>query len=97
VRKCFLNFRRQGISKQAAAVFIFTGVSKAHARRAPDAPFLAEEDIPMKKTFASLLLIVLLMAASALPALAGGGQVRGENGLGSVTQVQVMNPPPFQP
>jgi len=51
----------------------------------------------MRKTFASLLIIALLIIATALPALAGGDQVRGENGQGSVNQVQVQNPPPFQP
>ena len=30
-------------------------------------------------------------------ALAGGEKVRGENGQGAVHQVQVQDPPPFQP
>lgn len=51
----------------------------------------------MKKTFASLLLFVILSLVVALPAFAGGDQVRGENGQGGVNQVQVQNPPPFQP
>ena len=51
----------------------------------------------MKKTLASLLLIVLLVLVTALPAFAGGDQVRGDNGQGDVTQHQVMDPPPFQP
>ncbi len=51
----------------------------------------------MKKTFASLLIVALLIVATAVPALAEGGKVRGENGDGSVNQVQIQDPPPFQP
>ncbi len=51
----------------------------------------------MRKTFASLLIVALLIIATAVPAWAGGDQVRGENGQGSVNQVQVQDPPPFQP
>ena len=51
----------------------------------------------MKKTLVSLFIVVLLSLVVALPAFAGGGQVRGENGQGGVNQVQVQNPPPFQP
>ncbi len=51
----------------------------------------------MRKTFASLLIVALLIIATAVPAWAGGDQVRGENGQGSVNQLQVQDPPPFQP
>jgi hypothetical protein len=51
----------------------------------------------MKKMFISLLIVIAVSLAVALPALAGGDQVRGDNGQGAVTQVQVQNPPPFQP
>ena len=51
----------------------------------------------MKKTLASLFIVVLLSLVVALPVFAGGDQVRGENGQGGVNQVQVQNPPPFQP
>ncbi len=51
----------------------------------------------MRKTFASLLIVALLIIATAVPAWADGDQVRGENGQGSVNQVQVQDPPPFQP
>jgi len=51
----------------------------------------------MKKTLASLLLVALLSLVVALPAFAEGGQVRGDNAQGSATQVQVQDPPPFQP
>ncbi len=51
----------------------------------------------MKKTFANLLIVALLLLATAMPALAGGDQVRGDNGQGGVNQHQVMEPPPFQP
>jgi hypothetical protein len=32
-----------------------------------------------------------------VPAFAGGGQVRGDNAQGAANQVQVQDPPPFQP
>jgi hypothetical protein len=51
----------------------------------------------MKKTLTSLLISIVLLLAVALPAFAEGGQVRGENGQGGVNQVQVQDPPPFQP
>jgi len=51
----------------------------------------------MKKIFVNLLIVGLLVLITAMPAFAGGDQVRGDNGQGSVTQVQVQNPPPFQP
>ncbi len=51
----------------------------------------------MKKTLASLLLVALLVLVTAMPAFAGGDQVRGDNGQGGVNQHQVMDPPPFQP
>jgi hypothetical protein len=62
-----------------------------------DHRFSAQEDFPMKKTLTSLFIVVLLSLVVALPAFAEGGQVRGENGQGGVNQVQVQNPPPFQP
>lgn len=51
----------------------------------------------MKKTFVHVLIVGLLLLITAMPAYAGGDQVRGENGQGTVNQVQVQNPPPFQP
>jgi len=51
----------------------------------------------MKKIFIALLLALTLVIIIASPAFAGGDQVRGENGQGDVNQVQVMDPPPFQP
>jgi hypothetical protein len=51
----------------------------------------------MKRLSLTVLLVAALLLATVAPAAAGGGQVRGDNGQGSVTQVQVMNPPPFQP
>lgn len=51
----------------------------------------------MKKiVFISLLVVVLLIATSTT-ALAGGDKVRGDNGQGEVNQVQIQDPPPFQP
>lgn len=51
----------------------------------------------MKKVTIALLAATLLFALAVSTALAGGDQVRGENGQGAVNQVQVQNPPPFQP
>ena len=51
----------------------------------------------MKKTFVGLLIVGLLVLITALPALAKGGQVRGDNAQGAANQVQVQDPPPFQP
>ena len=51
----------------------------------------------MKKIAFVVLIVAALLVATASPALAGGGKVRGENGQGDVNQVQVQDPPPFQP
>ena len=51
----------------------------------------------MRKMLLTLLVAGMLVLTTALPAFAGGGQVRGENGQGAVVQVQVQDPPPFQP
>ena len=51
----------------------------------------------MKRLCAVVLVVTLLAALTASPVFAGGGKVRGENGQGAVNQVQVMDPPPFQP
>jgi hypothetical protein len=45
----------------------------------------------------NLLIAVLLTLVLALPAFAAGGQVRGDNAQGFAIQVQVKDPPPFQP
>ncbi len=51
----------------------------------------------MKKALLILITVVALSIAIASPVFAGGDQVRGENGQGEVNQVQVQDPPPFQP
>jgi len=51
----------------------------------------------MNKMFTSLLIVVLLLLSMAMPAFAGGDQCRGDNAQGSAVQVQVQDPPPFQP
>jgi len=51
----------------------------------------------MKRTVLSLMLVVVLTLCLASPAFAGGDKVRGEKGPGAVEQVQVQDPPPFQP
>jgi hypothetical protein len=54
----------------------------------------------MKKKLANLMmvtLVVLFLLVMTVPAFAGGGQVRGDKAQGSATQVQVQDPPPFQP
>ena len=51
----------------------------------------------MKGTLAHLLLFVLLLLIAATPAFAGGEQSRSENAQGSAVQMQMQDPPPFQP
>jgi len=51
----------------------------------------------MKKILFAVLAVVVLTLCVASPAFAGGDKVRGENGQGEVNQVQVQDPPPFQP
>ena len=51
----------------------------------------------MKKSLIIVGLVLVVMASISTTALAGGDKVRGENGQGTVTQVQVQDPPPFQP
>ena len=56
--------------------------------------------ITMKKSINRLMVLVVIMMVlliAATPVFAGGGQVRGEKALGSAVQVQVQDPPPFQP
>lgn len=43
------------------------------------------------------MLVVALTILAATPVSAGGGKVRGESGQGGVNQVQIQDPPPFQP
>jgi hypothetical protein len=52
---------------------------------------------PVKKTLISLLIVGLLVLITALPALAGGDQERGDKAQGAANQVQAQDPPPFQP
>ncbi len=51
----------------------------------------------MKRMLLVMMMVIILVLALAVPALAGGDKVRGENGEGAVNQVQVQDPPPFQP
>lgn len=51
----------------------------------------------MKKAFIIAVLVLVVTACLSSSAMAGGDKVRGENGQGGVNQVQVMDPPPFQP
>ena len=51
----------------------------------------------MKKLMIAALVVVALSVFSMSVVYAGGGKVRGENGQGGVNQVQVQDPPPFQP
>jgi hypothetical protein len=44
-----------------------------------------------------LFLVIILTLSITSAALASGDKVRGEKGEGSVVQVQVQDPPPFQP
>ena len=51
----------------------------------------------MKRMIVTILAVGILLIATASPAFAAGGKVRGDNGQGAVVQVQVQNPPPFEP
>jgi len=51
----------------------------------------------MKRLILATGLVTLLLVLTASPVFAGGDKVRGENGAGDVNQVQVQDPPPFQP
>ncbi|MBN1856650.1 MAG: hypothetical protein JW846_06845 [Dehalococcoidia bacterium] len=51
----------------------------------------------MKRLFVISVVLTLLLITFASPVAAAGGKVRGESGAGDVNQVQVMDPPPFQP
>ncbi len=51
----------------------------------------------MKKWMAFALVTVLLAVLVSSGVHAGGGKVRGGKGEGAVNQVQLMDPPPFQP
>jgi len=50
-----------------------------------------------KKVLLAILIAGVLSLTTASTVLAGGDQVRGEKGQGDVVQVQVQDPPPFQP
>ena len=50
-----------------------------------------------EKLFVALLFVVLVSALMWSPVRAEGGKVRGDIGVGGVSQHQVMDPPPFQP
>ena len=51
----------------------------------------------MRKAIATVLIVGILFAMASVPAMAGGGKVRGANGQGGINQVQIQDPPPFQP
>ena len=51
----------------------------------------------MKKKVITLLFVLAILIAVAFPTFAGGDKERGENGQGSVVQVQHQDPPPFNP
>ena len=53
--------------------------------------------VEMKKGILTVVMVCTLFAFVTMSALAGGGKVRGDNGQGEVMQVQVQDPPPFQP
>jgi hypothetical protein len=51
----------------------------------------------MKRMILGLMVAIMLILSLAVPIFAGGDQVRGDKAEGSATQVQVQDPPPFQP
>ena len=56
-----------------------------------------KEQTLMRDAILGLLLAMSILIAAASPVYAGGDQVRGDGGQGTVHQVQVQDPPPFQP
>ena len=50
----------------------------------------------MKSKMIALMIVTILLIASVSTVFAGGDKVRGEAGQGSVNQVQIQDPPPFQ-
>jgi hypothetical protein len=55
------------------------------------------KELMMKRILLVLVVVVVMTFGITTSALASGDKVRGENGEGSVVQVQVQDPPPFQP
>jgi predicted S18 family serine protease len=53
--------------------------------------------LSVKRTLMHVVVLALLLLFAAMPAFAGGDQCRGDNAQGSAVQVQVQDPPPFQP
>lgn len=51
----------------------------------------------MKRKLIILFLVCILVLTSTFSVLAGGDKVRGDKGTGTVNQVQIMDPPPFNP
>jgi hypothetical protein len=51
----------------------------------------------MKRVILILTLVGLMVFCITSPVFAGGDKVRGDKGQGDVNQVQVQDPPPFQP
>jgi len=51
----------------------------------------------MKRVLITLCLVAVLCISATSTVFAGGDKVRGDNGQGDVNQVQVQDPPPFQP
>jgi hypothetical protein len=51
----------------------------------------------MKRLVITLGIVAVLMFSVTTAAFAGGDKVRGEVGQGDVNQVQIQDPPPFQP
>ena len=51
----------------------------------------------MKKLALLLVVVIVLTLGLTSSAFAGGDKVRGEKGEGDVNQVQIQDPPPFQP
>ena len=50
----------------------------------------------MKRVALALVVVVTVVVSMTSSALAGGDKVRGAKGDGTVNQVQVQDPPPFQ-
>jgi hypothetical protein len=64
---------------------IYNGYIKQYGRRT------------MKRLLIALALVAVLFMFTTSTVSAGGDKVRGDNGQGGVNQVQIQDPPPFQP
>jgi hypothetical protein len=79
------------------SAFMYGEAVKSPLQIGSEHGILLRKESSMKKALSSLVIMVLLVLVTAVPSLAGGDQVRGDLAAGTAKQVQVQDPPPFQP